>query len=317
MKGILLKHSLVLFILFNHLLAQSKAEEHVNFMQNCLLLGLEQKGLEVGSEIISKAEYKEVKETAMFNLAEYFFTKSMLMNYENTTNQYVEMDKINKAYTLYIKLLLEFPNTRFKDIVQQRIDYLEFNYKSRLLFRDLTDYLQNERTIVRKKLLFADIFLKREKINEFLFFTKGKDPNTYELVTKYFDDIIINNPEYSIYAYYQKLLIELSRHYDVKIVSSIIEDSSFPTYRQSIDKDSIEKNVLEILNILNNKYPNHPLTIRAYLIAVSYLIEANIWDYDGKKTKYWLELALKNDKNKLGFTYLLTKEYLLKTDFEK
>lgn len=300
---------------------QSKADEQLNFMQNCLLLGLEEKGIEIGSEIISKKEYSSVKETALFTIAEHFFLKGIQSTIKDSTVIYREDIKhINKSYTFHIKLLQEFPESKFKEISQKRIEFLEFNYQSRILFRDLSDYFQNERSIVKKKLSFTNIFLKRREPIPILFYSEGKDPNTYELINKYYDDIIINNPEYSIHAYYQKLLVELSRRYDIRIITSIVENKTLPILPKSfknIDTDEIEKEVTNILDIMTENFPHHPLTIQSYLVAVSYFIYADIWDYDSIETKKWLELAVKNDKDKLGFYRLLTKEYLLRTNFNE
>jgi hypothetical protein len=34
------------------------------------------------------------------------------------------------------------------------------------------------------------------------------------------------------------------------------------------------------------------------------------------QTKKWLKMALKNDNDKLGIKHLVTKEYILKTEFD-
>jgi hypothetical protein len=151
--------------------------------------------------------------------------------------------------------------------------------------------------------------------NPFLFFDKGDEPNTFALVNRYLDDIIVNNPSQAIFAYYYKLLLILSRGRRVEIIEGTIEKKSISILG---DKSfNVDQEAVAILNILRKSNPHHPLTIKAYLVTVSYLIKANIWDYDSWQTKKWLEIALKNDNNKLGIKHLVTKEYILKTEFDE
>ncbi|MCK9210445.1 MAG: hypothetical protein M0P61_06385 [Ignavibacteriaceae bacterium] len=322
MKNLLKLNLFFLLVLSTAIYGQSNAEEKLNLMQNSLLLGLEIKGIESAVEIISKNEYKSVKEKALFTIAEYFFAEGILGGIDETTHLYKNnYPYINKAYTFYLRLESEYPKGEFNDIVKQRIAYLEFNYQYDLAFRNLGSYLENERIIVEKKLNFTNLFIERENEDPFLFFTKGDKPNTYELINKYFDDIIVNNPSLAIYGYYYKLLTFLSRNKKVQPIKAKFEDESFNPYI-TMDKykertDETIVLVTNLLDTLNGKFPRHPLTIRSYLVAVSYLIKAGIWDYDSKEVKKWLEIALQNDNDKLGIKHLVTKEYILKTKFEE
>lgn len=47
-----------------------------------------------------------------------------------------------------------------------------------------------------------------------------------------------------------------------------------------------------LLNIMQKKYFKHPLTNQAYLIAVSYLIDADVIDYDGNSAERLIENVL-------------------------
>jgi len=319
MRKVLNLSVIVIVVTSNFIIGQTNAEEKLSLMHNSLLLGLEEKGINLGVEIISLSEFISVKEKTLFILAEYFFSEGILGKLDEESQLYSgNIQYINKSYTFYIKLLNEYPNGEFKDIATQRINYLEQNYKTSLIFRSLAIYDENERLIIERKLNFANLFIVKKEENPFLFFTEGDEPNTYDLINRYFDDIIVNNPSQAIYAYYLKLLTVLSGNNNVDIITAIFEDESLPdkSYNKSHPDEEIVKNVTEILNILNDKNPHHPLTIQSYLIAVSYLIQADIWDYDSPEVKKWLELALINDNDKLGVKHLVTKEYMLKTEFD-
>jgi len=315
MKKALKLSIILIFVASNFLIGQTTAEEKLSLMQNSLLLGLEKKGMDIGVEIISLSKFSSVKEKALFTLAQYFFSEGILGNIDEKTRLYKSnFPYINKAYTFYLNLLKEYPHGEFKDIAAQRINYLEQNYKTNLLFRNLYNYNANERLIVLKKLNFAKLFITTKQENPFLFFNSGDDANTYELLNRYLDDIIVNNPSQAIFAYYQKLLADLSRSANISIISGVFENESFSNFKWAKSEDIIKK-AIDILNILKNKAPHHPLTIRAYLVTVSYFIKADYWKSDSREVKKWLEIALKNDNDKLGVKYLVTKEYMLKTEF--
>ena len=310
-----LKHSIIILILISNVyFGQITPDEKLSLMQNSLIVGLEKKGVEIAIEIISLSEYNSVREKALFSLAEYYFYKGILKNIDETSELYNKsIEYINQSYTFYSKLLKEYPNGRFNNIVQQRVNYLEQNYKQSLLFSILNNNIQNERLLVERKLKFLNLFIKKKKENPFLFFTEGKFADTYAIVEKYLDDIIINDPSQAVYAYYYKLLNTLSRENDIDIFSEKIGAKSYSI--EFINSNNMISKVVEILDSLTIKYPHHPLTIQSYLVAVSYLIQADMWEYNSPEVKKWLELALKNDKDNLGIRYLITKEYILKTKF--
>lgn len=287
------------------LFGQSSPEEKISLMKNSLLMGIEEKGLIECSEILSFDQYKTVREEALFTVSEYYFATGIM-------NDQIEI--INKAYTFYLKCLNEYPHGTYNKIITLRKNYLESNFRLFTLFRDLSNYSENERIIVEKKLSLPDVLVTTSEPFPFLFFGEGSNPKVKPLLDKYFDDIIVNNELYSIHAYYMKLLSTLSQSYNVKIFTS---DMDWNTYQVNGYKDvALKKEVFDILESMKTKFPKHPLTSQAYLVAVSYLIKADALHYKDKETKELLEYVLLNEEDKLSLRFLITKEFLLKTKFQ-
>jgi hypothetical protein len=65
MKQKLFKYILFLFIPIT-LLCQNSANERLNEMKNSFALGLQNKGLEIASELMSRDEFKDVREDVFF-----------------------------------------------------------------------------------------------------------------------------------------------------------------------------------------------------------------------------------------------------------
>jgi len=329
--SILRKFNLVIFLLLIsvNITAQETTDEKFELFQNYLILGSEEKGIQVGIELISLDKHKSVREKTLFTLAEYYFTTGIIQSKNADNSVYTDnIQYLNNAYSLYLKIQNDYKDSKLKEVVEKRIKFLEDTYETALIFRDLYNQNENERVIAEKKINFMNLFIIRDNEMPYLFFRKGEDIDTYELMNKYLDDIIVNSPDYGVYAYYDKLLAEISRRRNIEIIRGRFEDKSFPqvnyfddkvhNYRaETYDKNEIINNTENILNTLIEKYPNHPLTIRAILVAVSYFIKDKVWDYNGQEVKKWLEIAIKNDEDKLGIKFLLTKEYLLKTNFKE
>jgi len=327
---IIRKFNLVILLLLIsvNIKAQETTDEKYELFQNYLILGYEEKGIQVGIELISLDKHKSVREKTLFTLAEYYFTTGMIQSKNSDNSVYNDnIQYLNNAYSLYLKIQNDYKDSKLKEVVKKRIKYLEDTYKTSIIFRDLYNQNENERVIVEKKLNFMNLFIIRNNEMPYLFFLNGEDINTYELMNKYLDDIIVNNPEYGVYAYYDKLLAEISRRSN-EIIRGRYEEKSFrkENYNNVINMNyglgnlnqyEIVSNTENILNKLIEKYPNHPLTIRAILVVVSYFIKDKVWDYNGQEVKKWLEIAIKNDEDKLGIKFLITKEYLLKTNFKE
>lgn len=300
------------FITVSFCFAEITPKEKLELMKNYLLMGVEREGVLVCSDILSLDSFSSVKEDAEFTIAEYYFAKGLL--------EVKPVETINKAYTFYLKLLNDYPSTTYLATVKQRIYFLESNYNTYLLFRNLANYVENQKIIVNKKLELVDVLVDKHEENPYLFMNKADEIDTRKTIEKYFDDIIVNEEIYALYAYYYKLLAALSPGKVPTVVGYEMNDIFKSRLGDEIQTASFSKSqmiseVIEILHKMEGLSANHPLTIQAYLVAVSYLINCRALSYDSNEVKELLEYVLKNEKDKLSLRFLLTKEFMLNVKF--
>ena len=129
------------------LVAQNTPSERILEMKNSFALGLYQKGLEIASELMSQQQYGDVREEAVFFIAEYFFTSALLID-ENE----IKFDYFIKAYTYYLTHLNDYPNSKNSNIVDKRIVYLNSISNEYSFLRNLLDVYENDVVLVRKNL---------------------------------------------------------------------------------------------------------------------------------------------------------------------
>ena len=73
------KLNLIIILLFVvQVYPQTIGEQKFLEMKNSFILGLTEKGFEMGAELMSRKEYADVREDATFYIAEFFFTSSSL-----------------------------------------------------------------------------------------------------------------------------------------------------------------------------------------------------------------------------------------------
>jgi len=312
----------VMLFLVSQTFSQSVGEQKLLEMKNSFILGLTEKGFEIGAELMSRKEYEDVREDATFYIAEFFFTLSS-QNEENT-------DYPNRAYTYYLVLQKEYPNSKYSNIVSKRINTLVAYFQNNALFRNLLDASQNEASIVKRKLEFTEKLFTINFPNPYFIFLEGNSNiSSSEILSRYYDEIIVNNPEFEIYAIYYKIISKLAQLSDVDYISDGIfkfnkdEIDLYPTRGKYYEKyagdkkrsDDFRLSLDNELEKINKKYPHHPLTLNLNLIFAKVFCS-----YSGEVTdpqiKKYLEFVIQNEQDKTHPRYLLTREFLLDNQFK-
>jgi len=311
----------LLFIVANTFLIYPQSAGEIRFqeMKNCFFLGLSDKGIEIASELLSRPEYSDVREKTVFQIAEGFFIMGVGKN---------DITTLSRAYTYYIIYDKDFPNSTFSDIVKKRITTLKTYYGDLITFRNLDEIMENEAEIVDKKLSFATgtlFWFANPNIYKFFDYTESEQ-SSIELLDRYFDEIIINNPAFEIYARYYKIIARLSKisnldfvkdgemEFNVERISIRYLPDNVPS-SFSTEAAAFHFELENMLNLLSNKYPHHPLVLKLHLIYANLFMLKNdgIIDSDTKKH---LEFVVQNQLEKTHPTYLLAKEFLLNNKFK-
>jgi len=314
------KLNLIIILLFVvQVYPQTIGEQKFLEMKNSFILGLTEKGFEMGAELMSRKEYADVREDATFYIAEFFFTLAS-QSEENT-------DYSSKAYTYYLVLQKEYPNSKYGNIVTKRINTLTAFFQDDALFRNLLDANQNEASIVKKKLEFTEKLFTINFPNPYLIFREGNlNISSSEVLSRYYDEIIVNIPEFEIYAVYYKIISKLTQISGIDYISDGLFDFNkddidlYPKHGTDYDKDKKRISDLKLsldndLEKISNKYPHHPLTLDLHLIF------AKIFGmYLGRviypEIKKHLEFVIQNELDKTHPRYLLTREFLLNNQFK-
>jgi len=312
---------ILLFIVANTILIypQSAGETKFQEMKHCFFLGLSDKGIEIASELLSRPEYSDVREKTVFQIAELFFIIGV--GKDDITN-------LSQAYTYYTIYNKDYPNSPYSDIVKKRITTLETYYGDLIAFRNLDAIIENEAEIVNKKLSFATktlFWFANPNIYKFFDYTDSEQ-SSIELLDRYFDEIIVNNPAFEIYAHYYKIIARLSKISNLDFVKD--GEMVFNAERISIryTPDSVPASLsteaaafhfeLEnMLNLLSNKYPHHALVLNLHLIYANLFMLKNNEKIDSG-TKKHLEFVVQNELDKTHPRYMLAKEFLLNNKFE-
>lgn len=316
---------IIFFILLSlvSVYAQTIGEQKFLEMKNSFILGLTEKGLEIGAELMSKTEYSDVREEATFYVAEFFF---ILSTQEKDNTNYP-----SKAYTYYLVMQREFPNSKYAKLVTKRINTLITYFQDTALFRNLFDITQNEASIVQEKLKFTETLFTFSFPNPYLFFLKGEnDISPSEVLNRYYDEIIVNLPEFEIYATYYKIISKLSQFqstdyvsdglfkFDIKKISlyPLTGSGNINTSEEMKNKASKLKLSLDgDLNKISIKYLHNPLTLNLHLIFAKLFMNRS-GDIIDSQTKQHLEFVVQNELDKTHPRYLLAREFLLDNQFE-
>jgi hypothetical protein len=302
----------LILVLIKQNLAQNKYEE----MRNAFLLGLDTKGLEICNDLISLDQNKDYRSETIFFIADYFLQKAF-----SEDNSIIF---INKAYTFYSLYEKDYPNGKDIRAIKNRKRFLENNYFNNIIYGLFLDSLQNERLIVERTLEFSMKLLKFKEPNIFEYLEESKFNDSQGTENKYFDDIIINYPEFEIYAYYYKILLKLSQFKGVNFVSEGIlpfdnKDYQIEPYgNQPLSDDDInaQHEVHQLLDVLDAKYPNHPITLNLHLIFCKIFMTRHDGKFNNETLKH-LQYILNNDNDQTDYRYMLAKEFILNNKFEE
>ena len=300
--------------------AQNSSQEKILEMKNSFALGLNQKGLEIASELMSQQQYSDIREEAVFFIAEYFFTSALLMNETE-----IKFDFFIKAYTYYLTHFNDYPNSKNSDIVDKRINHLNSISNEFSFLRNLLDVYENDAVLVSYNLKFATILYSFDFPNPFSFFLEDKsDVKTIDVLDRYFDNIIINYPEFEIYGYYWKIVTSLAPIRDFNYIGDgllKVNSDRFSLFtgksNLSDDANTTKSKTGEWLRQLKKKYPNHHLTLDLCLILAKSFLRDNAGDkIFSLFAKENFEFVVQNELDKTHPRYLLTKEFLLNNKFK-
>lgn len=308
----------ILSLLINfQVYSQQNSNDRLLEMKNCFILGLSEKGLEIASELLSKAEYTDVREEAVYYIAEFFFVIGLRAEEDNVYD-------LSRAYTYYVVYSNDYPNSKYSEAVHKKIKTLESYFGEFIKFQNLLDFTESEALVVDKKLLFATktlFWYGNPDIFKFFSDTESEQ-SSIELLDRYFDEIIINHPDFEMYAYYYKILARFSKiagrgfakegllKFNVDRFTLHSGSSSYTSKGKEF-KVELE----EMLKPLSEKYPSHPLVLNLHLIYADFFM-LKIDDKFDSDTKQHLEFVVKNEPDKTHPRYLLAKEFLLSNKFQ-
>jgi hypothetical protein len=325
MKSIKCKILLLIILLSisGMLLSQNKDYNKYDEMVNAFLLGMNETGLEICHDLISKEENISVRPNALFYIAEHFLLTGFF-------NGGADLKDIKKAYTFYNIYKDDYPDGEYKDIVNHRIQYLESNFNSNVLFYNLMNICENERVIVNNILRNTNLILEFKGKSPFEFFLEGDfNQSPQFIVNKYYDEIIINHPTFEIYAYYSKIITyidSLSEEpfyeegilpYEHKTIVTIWKASmaNDPSAMQNpYIYSRIKNQIYKLLDFLDENYTTHTLTLDLHLIISKIFMEKkkNKFNFETLKN---LQYILTNDPDHLSIRYLLAKEFVSNNKF--
>lgn len=288
------------------LLAQNNSNELYNRFENALLLGLENEALSIGLDLITNPIFENVREESLYNLAGYFLKK-----HSKNGNE----DDLLRAMELYNKYLLDYPQGKHTEDIQKII-----SFTADLSISLTTRNLINAKSIIVERIFKnSEIFLKINNLNPLSFFWLSDFNQTaIYIANKYYNEIIVNFPEFEVYAYQKKIYTELSFLTDLNFLSSDVMEIKKIVYKEYVDPANyaLHKTRADaILQRISEKFPNHRVTLDMHLVFARLFMIKTKKKID-KKTLEHLQFVLENDQNKLGLRYFLTKEFVSNNKFE-
>lgn len=304
----------ILFIIVSNHYTQTPKEIYQK-MINTVIMGLDEQGMVLAAEILSEEKYKTERENTLYFISKYFYAK--ILNY-SPNNKDVE-----RAYFYLTKFQKEYPESIFISDVKYAINIIEENYSTHYALLKLDDYFRSEVFQVVSKLQFANSLVTLNHPNPLSFFAE----NEYEgkagtVVMKYFDDIITNHPDFEVLGYYYRIITKLARFRSGILDDGLLdvqskEDNYYDWKDTDLETTEEKNSLLQDLTYLNSNHPSNPLTLDLNLVIANlYLDSVGGWDEELKarlelEASNHLQHILEYDKNKLGYRFLLVKEFLL------
>lgn len=314
---------LVFFLLIPAtLFSQNSSTERLAEMKNSFALGLYDKGLEIASELMSRSEYTSVRSETVFFIAEYHFKASLI-----STDPIDKINNANISYTYYLVYKNDYPNTKYSTIVEKRITQLKSASTEAGILSDLFEYYYTEASVVENNIWFTSKLFTVYRPYPYLFFFQNDDKatNAIQVLERYYDDIIINHPDFEIYGYYWKIISNLSiltgiDYFKDGMMTFNVEKVNYKNefnndIWQSDKLTELKEKILKWILYLNNKYPHHSTTLDLNLIFVNIFMVKDDDTYDND-TKTHLEFVVQNELDKTHPRYMLAKEFLLNNKFK-
>jgi hypothetical protein len=315
-------YSIVVLLSVSATLYSQTSSERLLEMKNSLNLGLQEKGLTIAAELMSRDEYKDVREETVFFVAEYHFMNSFV-----PTDSEDKSANANRAYTYYLVYKNDYPGSKYASLVEKRLTTLSSTFSQLAILKNLFDYYYTEASIVLSSIDFTKNLYTINTPNPYYFFFEGKnEPNALQILERYYDDIIINHPEFEIYGYYWKIISNLSvikdvdyfsdgiMKFDIKKISNKGSDGYYGKDNWLKDFDLHQTKVTGWLNFLNVKYPHNPITLDLNLVFAKIFMKKDGATID-LETKSRLEFVVQNELDKTNPRYMLAKEFLLNNKF--
>jgi hypothetical protein len=301
---------LLILIVVSRLNGQNTPQEKFDRMLNAYVLGMDQEMLNNCLDIISNNNYKAVREDALWFIAEYFISKGI-----STDSTDSDIESLSKALTFYNRYANDYPNGKYAQIVNKRIDLLISKYAVNIEFADYLKTMYAERVIVKSLFYNTKFIVDISGINPFAYFKNSEfNQSPQYIANKYFDEIIVNFPDFKIFAYQEKILMNLDSLFYIQLVSKGLmgEDIKHRQISESFDNEKynrIKNRALKYLNILNKEYPSHPITLDLHLMFARVFMEKkhNKINYE---TLEHLTYVLENETDKLSLRYLFAKEFV-------
>jgi hypothetical protein len=311
MKKILLRLSKTIFmaLIISFIgIAQESIHNRFEQMRYAFMLGLKEKGLETALDILSDKNVNEVKEETLFYVAEYFLTNGI---------KHDNVDEIERAYNFYSRFIATYPDSKYRDIVDRRVSLIESSYYLELLLIDYFSEYSTELNIVRRIFENTDIFLGIYPPNPYVFFTEGRfnQPPVF-IANKYFDEIIVNYPQFAVYGYYYKILSYLDQFPEI----STLREALVPLERKTISKSNVaeyaaaKNRLYEYLDTLSVRFPDHPVTMDLHLLFGRIFMESRRGGINVLTLRH-LEYILRNDEDPLSVRFILAREFIENNSF--
>lgn len=299
--------------------AQVTSQEKLEMMKNAMVLGQETRGLELGFELISLKEYKDVREESLFILAEYHFAKSFLIKDDKKV-----YPDISIAFNYYSKLMSDYPGGKLYAVAETRIGKLQSDATNAMILNNLFGEYYAEARIVRRNIELTHDLYKLRNFNNYAFLLKGNSSvDAITILERYYDDIVVNHPEFEMYGYYWKFLANLSKFEGFEFFIDGYLEFDVKKYNLFFDRRDKASEVFNEtktklngwLSYLNSKYPSHPVTLELNMLMANILLTVNRNKTDSEIQKYF-EFIVQNEKDKSHPRYLLSKDFLLNNKFE-
>lgn len=295
---------------------QKKLDEMINYF----FVGLNEKALELGAQLMTLEEDPEVQEKAMFFVADYFFR-------EGEGNEKYS-DYLSRAAILFNRILNKFPNSRYKSILTLRLGGIsERNFLSLEKEKYSSFYAQEFNEYHAKSQLLNRLF-KFKYVNPYeVFNEKDIISSSIQTADKYLSEILVNNPNFEMEVYNYRIFILLDKFLPKGTLEEIYSTKDYRRHRTieqylkgkysgslyeswKKDKDSLDA----MLEYISNKYPSDYRTLTYHFIfAKLFFYEED--DLICNETYRHMKFILENDPNKLSYLYLLTKEFVLNNKF--